>query len=313
MWPGRIRAALLVASVAACGGKTGSGSSGDAGTGNEAGLSNDGNPRVAMSDASACTAVPGGTCIIEGLLCPGQSVEQFSCGDGTYCCQVGAHAEASDSGPSDDGGSVDCVEAGGQCFLGPTSSCTGIVGPMMGYQMVCPGRDSPGAEFCCLPLNPGPPIEAGITPLAGPDASDPGDDGAACDLPAETCPGCIGGCVPVSCASQFSTPSCGADAGAGYCCLQWFNGGEAFIGGASDAGEADSILDFGFDCIEGVFGATTCRPPPAAIFNGPNAVGPLWVGCSYSYLHRSGGSGSYTCVAVDGGAAWEFDADSGSN
>lgn len=101
------------------------------------------------SDALACSAVPGGTCIIDGLLCPGQMVEQFSCGDGTYCCQVGAHAVAtSDSGQIDNGGgSVDCVDAGGTCFVGDVLFCTGAVNPTM----TCPGPGEPAR--CCLPTN----------------------------------------------------------------------------------------------------------------------------------------------------------------
>jgi hypothetical protein len=197
-----------------------------------------------------------------------------------------------------------CIAAGGKCLINNEGD-----DPCVGGQVsMLSCGEVPAGVFCCLPLSPGPPIEAGITLLGGPDAATL-DDGGACDLPAETCPGCVGGCVPVSCASQFPTPGCGADAGAGYCCLLPFNGGEVFNVDAFDAGEADSdtIGEFGFDCTEGVIGATTCPPLPAAIFSGPNAVGPLWVGCWYSYCYRSGGCVPYTCVAVDGGAAWEFD------
>ncbi len=56
---------------------------------------------------------------------------------------------ASDSGQSDYGGSVDCVDAGGQCFLGDVI-CTGVVGSIE-RQMTCPGWDTPGGQLCCLP------------------------------------------------------------------------------------------------------------------------------------------------------------------
>jgi len=39
----------------------------------------------------ACSAVAGGTCVILGIECPGQITPQLTCGDGTYCCMVGAH------------------------------------------------------------------------------------------------------------------------------------------------------------------------------------------------------------------------------
>jgi hypothetical protein len=50
------------------------------------------------------------------------------------------------------GAAGDCVAAGGQCLLGDLI-CTSVLGPMMGAQMVCPGRDTPGAQYCCLPGN----------------------------------------------------------------------------------------------------------------------------------------------------------------
>jgi hypothetical protein len=159
----------------------------------------------------------------------------------------------------------------------------------------------------CPPSNLGAPPEAGITPLGGPDGATL-DDGAACYLPAGTCPDCIRGCVTASCASQVSTP---CDEDAGYCCL--FNGGEVFNGDVSDAGEADAdtLVDFGFFCPEDA-GETLCPPLPVAIFNGQSTPPePLSVGCQYSYFYRSGGGADCTCVPVDGGTGWDCDAGAG--
>jgi hypothetical protein len=188
-----------------------------------------------------------------------------------------------------------CIAEGGQCLAGDIP-CTGQVSTLS-----C-GESAALGLYCCMPLNPGPPIEAG-----GLDGATL-DDGAACDLPADTCPDCIRGCVTASCASQFSTP---CDEDAGYCCL--FNGGEVFNGDVSDAGEvdADTLANFGFFCPDDA-GATICPALPVAIFNGQNTPPePLSVGCSYSYSYLSGSYADCTCVAVDGGTAWDCDASAG--
>jgi hypothetical protein len=300
MSPGKMLTGWLALCAAACGGKTMATSqrspdaSDAAQNASDVGAPADAAPEVSQSDDSAVCSLPGetcpGGCIAEGgqcladdLGCNGQP-STLSCGGGLFCCFFNA-----------------CELAGGQCmtgpFSGPESRCA-----KPGLQ-TCQGdyTSAPGGVFCCLD-----PIDSGTPPDDASEVSQ--SDGDVCDLPADTCPDCIRGCVTASCASQFSTP-CNEDAG--YCCL--FNGGEAFSGDVSDAGESDSdtIGEFGFFCPAGTFGGATTCPPLPAIFNTPVAPPRLSVGCGYSYCYRSGGCVDCPCVAVDGGTAWDCDAGAG--
>jgi hypothetical protein len=54
--------------------------------------------------------------------------------------------DVAESSPSQDGGLIDCVEAGGQCLIGDVI-CTGV----SGAPLTCPGGDTPGGVYCCLP------------------------------------------------------------------------------------------------------------------------------------------------------------------
>lgn len=70
-----------------------------------------------------------------------------ACGGKTGGASAPTDAGASDSSQGDNGGVVDCVEAGGTCFVGNLVFCMGAVNPLM----TCPG---PGeVARCCLPGN----------------------------------------------------------------------------------------------------------------------------------------------------------------
>jgi hypothetical protein len=93
--------------------------------------------------------------------------------------------------PSADASEASQSDASAACSL-PSETCAGGC-VAQGGTCVAAGFDCNGQRlqvcgtlYCCLPpiwcgcppSNPGPPLEAGITPSGGPDASDAGDDGA---------------------------------------------------------------------------------------------------------------------------------------
>lgn len=106
-------------------------------------------------------------------------------------------SQSDDRGPSDDSGACSlpgptcCVAAGGLCVIG-SFPCAGQV------STVSCGEFLGGGFYCCLPLNPGPPIEAGITLLGGPDgAPSPAEqEGGTAEQEAGTCVAAGGECAP---------------------------------------------------------------------------------------------------------------------
>jgi hypothetical protein len=117
---------------------------------------------------------------------------------------------ASDAGPIDDSGPVDCIEAGGQCLWNSSQTfCDGVIATALN----CGESAAPDGTFCCL----GPTVTGGVeagAPTVVADASDAGEgEGARCANGIGVClADSTGLCEQV----LFSAVGCGAGL---FCCL----------------------------------------------------------------------------------------------
>lgn len=242
-------------------------------------------------------------------------------GSGGSAINFGAPADAAseasksaDAGSSAaSGGVAPCVAAGGQCeltvTLGSAGGCLGQVSTLS-----CGERAGAGF-FCCLPLNLGPPVEAGITLLPGSDASDSGEqDAGDCVAVGGTCVGVWETCMGVA-GGQSCPNMLGASAA---CCLpEKLDCGlpddvpivcPGALSPCSDIPENACLVDGGVMCP----GTPSIFVEPGDlqfVGQGPPVLYP--VGCTEHFPFCSNGL-PFQCTCVPPGV-WDCDADSGSN